>query len=269
MTRLNQIIQADAQETLRILPPGLAQAVIADPPYYRVVNASWDNQWASQDDYLDWTLAWVDAAMRVLRNDGLLFLFGQRGKREHVFIHVASALCRQFQYHDTVIWDRVVGYNTRRESFDPALEEILVLRKSDSVKFHKARLRIPYPPDMIERYARDKRYTDPTARRRHLEQGKYYRNILSVPSLRGSSREKCGHPTQKPVALIKDLVLASTNLGDIVLDPFFGSGTTGVTADSLGRRWLGIEQDPRYVKMAEQRLAQGRAVKTFLPARDK
>ena len=268
MTRLNQIIQADAHETLRILPPGLAQAVIADPPYYRVFNASWDNQWASQDDYLDWTLAWVDAAMRVLRNDGLLFLFGQRGKREHVFIHVASALYRQFQYHDTVIWDRVVGYNTRRDSFDPAFEEIRPQEERLS-QIPQGAAPYPYPPDMIERYARDKRYTDPTARRRHLEQGKYYRNILSVPSLRGSSREKCGHPTQKPVALIKDLVLASTNPGDVVLDPFFGSGTTGVAADSLGRRWLGIEQDPRYVKMAEQRLAQGRAVKTLLPARDK
>lgn len=258
------------REALRRLPAGLAQVVIADPPYYRVLEAGWDNQWHNQGDYLDWSLSWVDAGMQVLRDDGVFFIFGQRGKREQVFIHLTSALCHRFQYHDTIIWDRVVGYNTRRDSFDPALEEILVLRKKDTVKFHKERLRVPYAVEVIERYARDKRYADPIARRRHLEQGKYYRNILTVPSLRGSSREKCGHPTQKPVSLIRDLILASTDPGDIVLDPFFGLGTTGVAAEGLRRRWLGIESDPAYVSMAEARLAAARAVQSQpTPALDK
>lgn len=270
MIRLNQIIEADAQEALRRLPAGLAQVVIADPPYYRVLEAGWDNQWHNEGDYLDWSLSWVDAAMRVLRDDGLFFIFGQRGKREHVFVHLTSALCHRFQYHDTIIWDRVVGYNTRRDSFDPAFEEILVLRKNDTVKFHKERLRVPYADEVIERYARDKRYADPIARRKHLEQGKYYRNILRVPSLRGSSREKCGHPTQKPVSLIRDLILATTDPEDIVLDPFFGSGTTGLAAEGLGRRWLGIESDPAYVSMAETRLSAARAVQSQpTPALDK
>jgi DNA modification methylase len=251
----NQILHGDVLAELARIPSATVQAVIADPPYYNVLREhAWDTQWANTDAYLDWCLRWVAECMRALRDDGLCFIFGQPGKREHVFLHLMSALCRAHQFHDLVVWDRVVGYNERRDSFTPAYEMILVLRKSDQVKFNKDAVRVPYDEATIRTYLRDKRYKDLDARRRHLEAGKFATNLLRVTSLKGISKEKCGHPSQKPLDLITKLVACATDPGDLVLDPFLGSGTTAVAAQSLGRPWLGIEIDPAYVELARTRL---------------
>jgi site-specific DNA-methyltransferase (adenine-specific) len=147
-----------------------------------------------------------------------------------------------------------VGYNERRDSFTPQYEMVLVLRKGEDVKFNKEAVRIPYDAKTIEDYMRDPRYKNKTARRAHLEAGKFATNVLRVPSLKGNSKEKCGHPSQKPVDLIEKLVLCSTDEGDLVLDPFLGSGTTAVAAKKLNRQWLGIEKNAEYVRIARSRL---------------
>jgi site-specific DNA-methyltransferase (adenine-specific) len=252
---LNKAHCADALDLLRRLPSHFVQAVVADPPYYRVVRESWDSQWRHWTEYVAWCHAWVGQCMRVLRDDGLIFIFGQVGKREHVFLHLMSSLCLEHQFHDLIIWDRRVGANERRDSLTPCYEMVLALRKTDAVKFRKDRVRLPYDAKRIQAYLRDKRYKDRKARRRHLLKGKYATNILSVPSLKGCSNEKCGHPTQKPLDLIRKLILLSTDPGDIVLDPFLGSGTTAVAAEELRRSWLGIERESKYCGVIERRLA--------------
>lgn len=248
------LLTGDALDLLPALPSFSVQAVIADPPYFNVLEHDWDRQWASVDEYVQWSARWITEAMRCLKDDGLFFVFGQLGKREHAFLHVMSEAARGFTYHDLIIWDRVVGYNERRDSLTPAYEMILVLRKTDRVKFRKDRVRVPYNAATIGRYLRDRRYKDKAARLRHLESGKYATNILAVPSLKGASREKCGHPSQKPIELISKLLLMSTDEGDTVLDPFLGSGTTAVAAARQGRRFIGIEISPAYVEMAKNRL---------------
>ncbi len=260
MIPLNTVIQGDALAELPRIPSSFAQAILADPPYYNVLKEDWDTQWEQVSDYLEWCETWVSQCMRILKPDGLFFLFGQLGKREHGFIHLMSRLCMNFQFHDLIIWDRVVGYNERRDSLTPAYEMILVLRKSQQVKFYKDRLRIPYDPKTIEMYLRDKRYQDRQARMEHLQRGKFATNILSIPSLKGSSKEKCGHPSQKPLKLILPLILMCTDPGDIVLDPFLGSGTTAVAAEQEGRRWIGIEMDPGYCEICRARLEQCRGL---------
>lgn len=254
--QLTNLISGDALEELSKLPEGCAQCVIADPPYFNVLEGeAWDTQWKSAGDYLEWCRQWAAQCMRVLRDDGLCFIFGQPGKREHTFIHLMSRLCGDHSFHDLIIWDRAVGYNERRDSFTPQYEMILVLRKGGGVKFNKEAVRIPYDPETIELYLRDKRYQDREARLEHLQKGKFATNILRVPSLKGSSNEKCGHPSQKPLDLITKLILCSTDEGDTVLDPFLGSGTTAVAAEKLGRRWIGIESNPGYLAIASDRLS--------------
>lgn len=259
--KFNHVICGDAVTELRKLPSGSVQAVVADPPYYNVlVEEDWDTQWKAVEEYLEWSRAWVAECMRVLRDDGLCFVFGQPGKREHVFIHLMSELCRRYQFHDLVIWDRVVGYNERRDSFTPAYEMVLVLRKGAAPKFNKGAVREPYSSEKIETYLRDKRYKDRDARMKHLLAGKFATNILRVPSLKGLSKEKCGHPSQKPVDLVAKLIACATDEGDLVLDPFLGSGTTAVVAESLGRRWRGIEVNPIFVELARQRITDAHAL---------
>ena len=253
--KLNTVIKGDALKQLKKLPNAFAQTVIADPPYYNVLeDEAWDTQWKTPEAYLAWCEQWVDESMRVLRDDGLCFIFGQLGKREHIFLHLMSRLTQQHRFHDLIIWDRAVGYNERRDSFTPQYEMILVLRKGEEAKFIKDAVRIPYDAETIHAYLRDPRYKDLKARKKHLNKGKFATNILRVPSLKGLSKEKVGHPSQKPLRLIRKLVACSTEVDDVVLDPFLGSGTTAVAAEMQGRRWLGIEASPTYVKMSRQRL---------------
>jgi DNA modification methylase len=252
----NRLICGDAVAELRKLDEKSTQVVIADPPYYNVLlEEVWDTQWKAVQEYLDWSITWVSECMRVLRDDGLCFIFGQLGKREHGFIHLMSDLCRRHQFHDLIIWDRVVGYNERRDSFTPCYEMVLALRKAEKPKFNKGAVREPYSSEKIEAYLRDKRYKDRDARMKHLLAGKFATNILRVPSLKGSSKEKCGHPSQKPIELITKLIACATDPGDLVVDPFLGSGTTAVVAEALGRRWLGIEMNPMFVELTKHRLA--------------
>lgn len=247
----------DCLDVMRQFPDNSFQCIIADPPYFQVlVDAEWDNAWRDQDAWLDWSIEWITEAHRVLREDGLLYIFGQLGKREHAWLHLCSKASQVAQFHDMVIWDRVVGYNDRGDSFTPQYEMALALRKNEKAKvyFDKEAVRIPYDEDTIQMYLKDKRYKDKAAREAHLRKGKKATNILRVPSLKGASKEKVGHPSQKPEALIEMLLLSSTRPGDQVLDPFLGSGTTAAVAERHGRKWVGAEVDDAYLTMAAERL---------------
>jgi DNA modification methylase len=253
---VNKIVHGDCLSVMSNMREESARLVIADPPYFNVLlNEVWDTQWKTEDDYLDWTEQWVAAALRLLMPGGLLYCFGQLGKREHAFIHAMSRMSKIAEYHDLIIWDRVVGYNDRHDSLTPAYEMLFVLRKKGEVYFDKDAVRVPYTEKVIQRYSKDKRYKDRHARMRHLEKGKYATNIWSIPSLKGVSKEKVGHPSQKPESLIERIVRSSSAPGDLVVDPFLGSGTTAVVAERLGRQWVGIEESLDYVTMAQDRLS--------------
>ena len=250
-----KILCGDALQVLWTLPAGSARLVVADPPYYRVLNAAWDNQWPDEHAYLEWSARWMVGALQVLCPGGLLYCFGQVGKREHTFLRLASQSLCGWIFHDLIIWDRCVGYNERRDSFTPAYEMILVLRKDGAPPyFNKDAVREPYDAATAARYARDRRYKNAAARWTHLCRGKYATNLWRIPSLKGSSKERAGHPTQKPLALIERIVLSSSAPGELVLDPFLGSGTTAVACEKHGRDWLGIEASPQYCTMAQRRL---------------
>lgn len=251
------IYQGDCGQVLETLEPDSFQAIIADPPYFQVLlKENWDNQWRTEEDYLNWTEDWIKKSAELLKDDGLFFIFGQLGKREHLWLHVCSMATRKLQFHDMLIWDRAVGYNERSDSFTPSYEMILVLRKTKDSKpyFNKDAVRTSYDDETIKQYLKDKRYKDLDARKTHLEKGKYATNILRVPSLKGSSKEKVGHPSQKPLKLIEMLVLSATREGDKILDPFLGSGTTAVVCQNLNRNFVGIEIEYKYVEAAKNRL---------------
>jgi site-specific DNA-methyltransferase (adenine-specific) len=255
VSNCNHILTADCLEILPEIEENSARLVIADPPYFRVLTSeAWDNQWADEGAYLEWALRWMRLAMRALMPGGLLYCFGQTGKREQVWLQLIARACAEFEYHDLIVWDRAVGYNERRDSFTPAYEMILVLRKAGAVPFFdKDAVREPYNRQTQARYLKDKRYKNLMARREHLKRGKYATNVWRVPSLKGTSREKCGHPAQKPEEIIRRLVLSSSAPNDLVIDPFAGCGTVGAVCEKLGRRCLSIEINPHFAEIARQR----------------
>jgi site-specific DNA-methyltransferase (adenine-specific) len=131
----------------------------------------------------------------------------------------------------------------------------MVLRKDGAPPyFDKDAVREPYDAAKAARYAKDRRYKNAAARWTHLCRGKYATNLWRIPSLKGASKERVGHPAQKPLALIERIVLSSSAPGDLVLDPFLGSGTTAVVCEKHGRNWIGIEASPQYCEMAQRRL---------------
>jgi site-specific DNA-methyltransferase (adenine-specific) len=165
------IYHGDSQKILETLEANRFQAIIADPPYFQVLlEENWDNQWRSEEEYLVWTEEWIKKSARLLKDDGLFFIFGQLGKREHLWLHVCSMATRILQFHDMLIWDRAVGYNERSDSFTPCYEMILVLRKTKDAKayFDKDAVRIAYDDETIAQYLKDKRYKNLDARREHL-----------------------------------------------------------------------------------------------------
>ena len=198
--------------------------------------------------------------MRILRPDGLLYCFGQLGKREHIFLHLMSAATLRWQFHDLISWNRTVGYSERRDSFTPATEMILVLRKSARAKFNKSAVREPYDEKTVREYLRYKRYANRAVREQYLAAGKFATNLCRIPSLKGNSSEKCGHPTQKPERLIERIIGSSSEASDTVLDLFSGSGTAVVVAERLGRQWIGIENNAAYRAMAQKQILKNRVV---------
>lgn len=250
----NRVIEGDCLEEMAKLPPDCARLVIADPPYFQVLREDWDCQWHSEDEYLDWSYRWIEAAMRVMMPGGLLYIFGQPGKREQAFLHLMAHCSNTWLFHDLIIWDRIVGYNERRDSFTPAFEMILVLRKEGEVYFDKDAVREPYDAAKRRQYARDKRYKNADRRSDHLDRGKFATNLWRIPSLKGISKERVGHPSQKPLLLIERIISSSSAEGELVLDPFMGSGTTAVVARDLDRRWIGIEKNPEFVELTRSRV---------------
>lgn len=252
----NQVTHGDCLEILPELEAKSARLVIADPPYFNVLRGeNWDTAWKGEAEYLAWTARWIGACMQVLVPGGLLYCFGQVGKREHAMLHLMSQAAHMWCFHDLVIWDRAVGYPERCDSWTPAYEMALVLRKEGAPPlFDKDAAREPYSKKIIAQYARDKRYKDKEARRKHLLKGKFATNLWRIPSLKGLSHERIGHPSQKPLELIERIVKAHSAEGDLVVDPFLGSGTTAAACAKLERRWIGIEMDAQYVEMARQRI---------------
>jgi modification methylase len=244
-----EILVGDAVEIMNRLEQGTADMIFADPPYNlqlqgelvrpnntRVdgVDAGWDKftDFAAYDDF---TWAWLTAARRVLKDDGTLWVIGSY----HNIYRVGTILQDLgFWILNDIIWHKSNPMpNFRGKRFTNAHETLLWCAKS---------------PDQ-------KGYTFNYQAMKAANEDLQMRSDWIIPVCSGSERLKRNgakaHPTQKPEALLHRVILSSTNVGDVVLDPFFGSGTTGAVAKKLGRGFIGIERDPGYAALAEQRLA--------------
>ncbi|MCZ6636667.1 MAG: site-specific DNA-methyltransferase [Alphaproteobacteria bacterium] len=244
-----EILIGDAVEIMNCLKEGTADMIFADPPYNlqlqgelvrpnntRVdgVDAGWD-KFADFQAYDDFTRAWLTAARRVLKDDGTLWVIGSY----HNIYRVGAILQDLgFWILNDVIWHKSNPMpNFRGKRFTNAHETLLWCSKSQ----------------------RQKGYTFNYQAMKAANEDLQMRSDWIIPLCSGSERLKengvKAHPTQKPEALLHRVILSSTNVGDVVLDPFFGTGTSGAVAKKLGRGFIGIERDPGYGALAEKRLA--------------
>ncbi len=245
---VDRIVCGDSVAGMNALPAGSVDLVFADPPYNlqlagdlhrpnntRVdgVDAAWD-QFASFADYDRFTAAWLTAARRILKPHGALWVIGSY----HNIYRVGAILQDLgFWLLNDIVWRKTNPMpNFRGKRFTNAHETLLWCAR--------------------DRHAR---YTFHYEAMKALNEGLQMRSDWMLPICSGGERLKTSaggkaHPTQKPEALLHRVILASTNPGDVVVDPFFGTGTTGAAARKLGRHYIGFEQDPDYVTLAEERL---------------
>lgn len=245
---LGRILVGDCRDVLPTLPRGSVDVIFADPPYnlqlqrdlYRpnmtrvdAVDEAWD-QFSSFEEYDAFSRAWLTECRRVLKDRGTLWVIGTYHN-----IHRVGAILQDLEYWilNEVVWVKSNPMpNFRGVRFTNAHETLLWAARSRQAAhtFHHHALKA-------------------------LNDGQQMRSDWVLPVCSGRERIRIdgakAHPTQKPEALLYRVLTASSRPGDVVLDPFFGTGTTGVVAKRLGRRWVGIEREPGYVDLAEARLA--------------
>lgn len=246
---LDTIIHGDCLEVLLNLPERSVDVIFADPPYNlqlkqelwrpnmtRVdgVDDDWD-QFADFAAYDRFTEQWLGTCRRVLKDNGTIWVIGSYHN-----IYRVGRIVQDLGYwllNDIVFVKTNPMPNFRGVRFTNAHETLLWAKKS----------------------AQQQRYTFNYHAMKTLNDDLQMRSDWHLPICTGAERLKVNgvkaHPTQKPEALLYRILLASTNPGDIVLDPFFGTGTTGAVAKSLHRHYVGIEREAEYVLLAEERIA--------------
>ncbi|MEO8357475.1 MAG: DNA methyltransferase [Chloroflexota bacterium] len=244
---LNQILHGDCIKILKDLPKNSVDCVFADPPYnlqlhhdlYRpdmskvdAVNDHWD-KFSDFAEYDEFTRGWLSASQCVLKETGTIWVIGSY----HNIYRVGSIMQDLgFWILNDVVWLKINPMpNFRGVRFTNAHETMIWAQKKKGAK-----------------------YTFNHHSMKKLNDDLQMRSDWTIPLVTGRHRIMSNgtkaHSTQKPEALLYRVIMASSNVGDVVLDPFFGSGTTGAVAKKLGRNWVGIERDKKYIKVAQKRI---------------
>lgn len=246
---INSILAGDCIEVMNSLPEGSVDLIFADPPYnlqlrgdlhrpdnsrVDAVDDAWD-QFGSFAAYDRFTQDWLAAARRLLKPNGAIWVIGSY----HNIFRVGAALQNSgYWILNDVIWRKSNPMpNFRGRRFTNAHETLIWAARSQEA-----------------------RYTFNYESMKALNDDLQMRSDWLIPICSGGERlrDKSGrkqHSTQKPEALLHRVILASTRPGQVILDPFFGSGTTGAVAKRLCRRWVGIEREEDYARLAKERIA--------------
>ena len=244
---LGRILEGDCVDAMRGLPTASIDCVFADPPYnlqlggelnrpdgsrVDAVNDAWD-KFASFQTYDDFTRAWLTEAKRILKPNGSLWVIGSY----HNIFRVGAIL------QDLGFW---------------ILNDIVWRKANPMPNFKGTRFTNAHETLIWAATGEKARYTFNYRTMKTLNDELQMRSDWVLPICGGPERIKRNgtkaHPTQKPEALLYRVMLATTNKGDVVLDPFFGTGTTGAVAKRLGREWIGIERETDYIEVAKERI---------------
>jgi site-specific DNA-methyltransferase (adenine-specific) len=247
-----EIWGGDAIAWLRSLDAASVDLVFADPPY-NIKKAEWDT-FESQTAYVEWSLRWIEQAARVLKPTGTLFVCGF----SEILADIKLPAQRFFKGCRWLIWHYKNKANLGSD-WGRSHESILHLRKSGKFTFNVDDIRVPYSNHTLKYpehpQAETSQYGNGEGQIwRPNPHGAKPRDVIEIPTTCNGMHEKTPHPTQKPEELLRKIVLASSNPGDLIIDPFLGSGTTAVVAQQLGRRWKGCDLSLEYCRWAADRI---------------
>ena len=232
----------DSIQFLKKIPDGSIQLILIDPPY-NVDIATWDKF----RNYMEWAKQWIDEIERVLSDSGNFVIFGgfqyQGEATSGDLLDIMYYLRHNTNliFVNLIIWRYKTGMSAHR-FFANRHEEILWFSKTKKYYFDLDSVRIPFDDATKKLYKKDKRL-NPVS----IEKGKNPTNVWEIERLVGNSTERGGHPTQKPLEVIRRLVKALSDPGSIVLDFFAGSGTTAIACIEEGRNSINVDNDEKTI----------------------
>ncbi len=242
---INQILSGDCLKILSSFPDGVFDCCITDPPFNmsKTKGLDWafsshvtmQEQWDifSKDDYFQFSVNWIKEVLRVLKTNGNLFIFGSF----HCIFTIGFILQNMFDRRiiSQIVWFKPNAQpNITCRMFTESTEFIIWAVNNESKKA--------------------KNWTFNYEIMKAMNNDKQMRNMWEIPLTPRSEKKHGKHPSQKPVAVVNRIILAGTNEGDLILDPFSGSGTTAVVAEQQNRKWIMIEKDETYNQIAQMRI---------------
>lgn len=236
--KLNIDLQCiDAIEGMKNLPDNSVDLIVTDPPYNLSKNYGVTSDNMKFDSYLQFSEMWLSEAKRVLKPTGTIYLF--MGMRYISYIYSILEKKLNLNFVSWITWYYTQGVG-KTKGYSPRHDDILMFSKSKNYTFNLDDIRIP------------QKYYRSINNMRGANPG----NVWQFSHVHFCSGNRQKHPTQKPEGLIERMVLASSNEGDIVLDPFIGSGTTARVCQQLKRNIIGFDNNPEYIEMSKSRLSQ-------------
>lgn len=230
-----QIILGDSIQEMKKINKNSIDLIIADPPYNLGKNYGNNSDSKEFEEYMEFSKDWIEEACRILKEDGTIYIF--MGMKFISYLYKILEKDMKMIFNSWITWYYTQGIG-KTKGFSPRHDDILMFNKTDIFKFNLDNIRVP------QKYYR----------KRNNMRGANPGNVWEFSHIHYCQGNRQAHPTQKPEGLIERMVLASTNEGDTVLDPFSGSGTTLRVCQQLNRKAIGIELNPDYIEMTKERL---------------
>lgn len=229
------IVHRDSIEYLQGMESNSVDLIIADPPYNLKKDYGNNSDSRTFDEYLDFTRQWTQEAHRVLKPTGTIYVF--MGFRFISYLYQIMEKDLGFNFVNWICWHYTQGIG-KKKGFSPRHDDVLMFSKTPKYVFNLDDIRVP-----------QKFY-----RSRNNMRGANPGDVWEFSHVHYCQENRQNHPTQKPEGLIERMVLASSNKGNLVVDPFSGSGTTLRVCQQLHRNCIGIELNAEYVEMTAARL---------------
>lgn len=231
-----KVICGDALEELKKIPDCSVNLITTDPPYNLNKNYGNNNDKLEFDEYIEFSRQWLSEAKRILTNDGTIYVFMGMRYISYVYTILEQELGLYFNSWITWFYTQGIG---KTKGFSPRHDDILMFTKNPKkFTFNLNEVRVP------------QKYYRSVNNMRGANPG----NVWEFSHMHYCNRNRKQHPTQKPEGLFERMILASSNEGDTVLDPFVGSGTALRVCQQTNRKGIGIDINPEYVQMTEDRL---------------
>lgn len=247
-----ELYLGDSLKWFESLEESSVDLVFADPPY-NIKKAEWD-KFENHEEYINWSIEWIKSASRVLKENGTLYVCGY----SEILADLKRPAMNFFKGCRWLIWHYKNKANMSKD-WGRSHESILHFRKSKEFTSNVDDIRIPYSGHTLKYPGHPQALTSQYGNgKQHVwmphPNGAKPKDVIDLPTTCNGSGESTPHPTQKPEELLRKFVLASTNVGELVLDPFSGSGTSLVVAKQLGRKYLGCDNVIEYNNYAIERL---------------